>query len=100
MECKFVVGQKVVCVAPACGWRTYCNGDWVKTPGPDEGQICRITEIAIDSGIVGLRLAEFADQRPYDHRCFRPLQDRPKEADTDISVFYPLLKTKTLEPVE
>jgi hypothetical protein len=44
-------------------------------------------------------LKEIGGPFNYHHSSFRPLQDRPKEADTDISVFTPLLNAKTLEPV-
>lgn len=56
------------------------------------------------SPCIGIWLAEITNplewtgHEPSFHwRCFRPLNERPKEAETDIGVFYPLLTAKTLE---
>jgi hypothetical protein len=98
MKCTFQVGQKVVCVLPYW-WNLLTNEPAVG--GPKEAEIVTIIglfgAVFNDEQLVMLRLREHIEQ--FDSRGFRPLQDRPKEADTDISVFYPLLKVKEPEAV-
>lgn len=103
MECKFVVGQKVVCISSST-WRAWTGVEW--TPprhGPTKNSICKIIGITTGSfphigEVAMLAFAEFPEER-YVHRSFRPLQDRPKEADTDITIFNPLLKTTITTPL-
>jgi hypothetical protein len=94
MDCKFVVGQKVVCVAD--GWH---SEDRLDPPlcRPVKGNIYTISRIErLWCGIVMVYLREVAaDGHRWHHTGFRPLEDRPKEADTDISVF-----TKLLDPAK
>jgi hypothetical protein len=99
MECKFVVGQKVVCIHDK--WGVFINPGYVgiAPPPPRIGLIYSIAGIEPDGTMILLQFKEYPLNCGYDHRAFRPLQDRPKEADTDISVFTPLLNAKTLEPV-
>lgn len=89
MHCPFVVNQKVVCVAKA--WFTL-DGDL----GPIQikhGEICTIGAVDIPGEFneVCIRLKEHGTHW-FTASGFRPLHNHPKEADTDISVFYPLLK--------
>lgn len=96
MECKFVVGQKVVCIAD--GWHACALSDGLPTGAPVKDGIYKIRKIEALGGTVMLHLYEIPGHR-WHHTGFRPLQDRPKEADTDIGVFLPALNTKTLEQV-
>lgn len=89
MICKFVVGQRVVCVI--AGW---CRIDGAPVSGgPVEGDVCRITGIfpcenlTYVDPLVGLELA--GHEGTYDHTSFRPLQERPRE--TSVEVFRELL---------
>lgn len=95
MDCKFVVGQKVVCL----------KGPWtlMKGVGPNRlpiaGQIYTIAAMKLVRewrGVI-LNLRELDREAWFDYKGFCPLQDRPKE--TDISVFYPLLNVKERERV-
>lgn len=101
MICKFVIGQRVVCLAKS--WATF--GSAPAPTQPQHGKIYQIAEITADPVPAGngkryspgehgafVRLREFGDTW-FTQSSFRPLQEKPKEADTDISVFYPLLKT-------
>ena len=103
MECPFVVGQRVVCINK--NWRThYLGRDGVSRAvnvyavAPQQGQIVKITALHDRAPcghpypMVVLDLAEFPGER-YIHTGFRPLQERPREADTDIGVFTPLLNS-------
>lgn len=98
MECKFVVGQKVVCVADA--WFSLVGG-YTPPRTPIKDQTYTVERIVTDDGHVLLYLREMMeDDCRWHHIGFRPLQEGPKEADTDISVFTPLLNTtKTPELV-
>lgn len=95
MECPFVVGQKVVCIAHGwvCG---HCGGSC--GPNPQKDQIYTIADMIRKSEMVLLRFKEFPLDG-YEWAGFRPLQERPKEADTDISVFYPLQNVRERERV-
>lgn len=95
MICNFTVGQKVVSI-----YHEWSN-IWISTSGerrlldsrfvaPAYGEVVKIKSIhALPSGDVVLLLHEYEGH--WDYQGFRPLQDRPSEADTDISVFYPAL---------
>lgn len=98
MQCKFVVGQKVVCVHGG-EWWGHVAGQLApqRANGPSRGDICKIKAIEPYGGYVWLQFAEHPSRVWYDQKCFRPLQDRP--AETDISVFTKLLDSKKLEPV-
>ena len=90
MECKFEVGQRVVCIATVawCKRTPTPFGEVTHlAPGPGMGDIVKIKSIVpcpLYRGHVGLQFVEWPE-RHYRHEFFRPLQDRPKEADTDIS---------------
>ncbi|MGE0023966.1 MAG: hypothetical protein AB7S70_10090 [Hyphomicrobium sp.] len=94
MECKFVVGQKVVCIAVD-------EGKWIladtRQPSPHipkHGVVYKVTGIIPSSnhcGVPLISLAEFPPNHFFQHNMFRPLLDRPKEADTDISIFRKIL---------
>ena len=96
MKCTFVVGQKVVCVAHGFYSVSECRppAQW-----PRLDAIYTITAIGcsplVDCEVV-VMLKEITDGHWFGYTGFRPLQDRPKEADTDISIFAPLLNTKEL----
>lgn len=102
MNCPFVVGQKVVCITDE--WRCPPNENI-----PRKDCIYTIREIMANDKRVGLRLKEIINQPrawidadgleegAFCASYFRPLQDRPKEAQTDISVFTPLLTAKETE---
>ena len=105
MECKFEVGQKVVCIAEK-PW----NNGFVIVPGPTKGDIVTITYVGTNPKYswIGIGLKEFpiADQpgdafgerRIFNAGCFRPLNERPTE--TSIEVFQKLLTpNKQLERV-
>lgn len=96
MKCAFVVGQKVVCVEKY--WRSPTG----ELPDmlPVKGVIYTVRELKA-CGIMTIGIALRLRELPWWH-CrsgFRPLQDRPKEADTDISIFHPLLNVKQKEDV-
>jgi hypothetical protein len=103
MECKFVVKQKVVYVGPGDGKGVAAIG-CVEKDSPalllTEGDIYTIVQIVAEDGLVLLVRRERPTYCGYDHLFFRPLQDRPKEADTDISVFKPLLNVRVVEGVD
>jgi hypothetical protein len=99
MECKFVVGQKVVAIADR--WAVFNPEGREGLPGfPVKGEIYTVAAIILEFGLPLLRLKELHPCDRFHHTGFRPLQDRPKEADTDISVFYPALNVKKLEPAQ
>lgn len=89
MICPFVVGQHVVCVN---------EGGWARLPeftlheGPTKDQVLKIKSLFPFGLGIGLGFQQFPGGY-FHHAYFRPLQDRPKEADTDISCFAPLLVT-------
>ena len=94
MECTFQVEQKVICVKNMWFIEGPHYGDFYP---PAKGVIYTVravgvpTELGIPVAFVCLRLKELPEKNWYKAGGFRPLQDRPKEADTDISVFYPSL---------
>jgi hypothetical protein len=94
MECPFIVGQKVACLEDE--WVDYWTGVDIPRPlCPAKGGVYRIMTIRECSWGIVLGLKEFQGiNDEFDHRAFRPLQDRPKEADTDISVFGPIVREK------
>lgn len=97
MECKFVVGQKVVCI----GGPWLCV-EWDSPPPPflpKRGEVYSIIAISARFGGIYLTFKEIIGDHNFNHTGFRPLQERPKEADTDISVFSPLLNVRETEPV-
>lgn len=91
MECKFEAGQRAVCVNPNPHWVSLGSGEEVA--GPAMNQIVRIREVKKVTGhnyeIIGLNFAEFQENGYFDHRFFRPLNERPNE--TTIEVFKKLL---------
>lgn len=100
MECKLVVDQKAICidVAKACHtlWQALLAGNGAIA----EGKIYAVESLG-PCGSCGHILVKLKGvESHWHHTGFRPLQDRPKEADTDISVFLPALNVKKLEPVE
>lgn len=97
MQCPFVVGQKVVSLWGE--WTDFRTGLIKFPPGvPALGQVCQIIAIQPSSvmqnglEIIVLFLKEFGTAKNFGSFGFRPLQERPKEDATDISVFAPLLK--------
>jgi hypothetical protein len=84
MECKFTVGQKVVCI-----------GETSHQKGPRRGREYEIEELCprrFASGRVGIYLGlKGFDSKIYLHRLFRPAQ----EHTTNISVF-----TGVVEPAD
>lgn len=100
MDCDFVVDQKVIAVAKK--WHiVFGDGPLVIKAG----NIYTVRGIGIRYEIdrVCITVKEHGPNDWFTASGFRPLQDRPKEADTDISIFSPLLKTPEkvpeLEPV-
>lgn len=96
MECKFTVGQKVVCI-DAKRDRSG-GGGYVELV---EGNIYRVREVLICDNEVCVRLQEilerahylydrviFADDLPFLARRFKPLEERK----TDISIFQKMLE--------
>jgi hypothetical protein len=90
MNCKFVVGQKVVCTF---------QGEWGVYPGekitrmPVFGEVCEIVSIEVyhyDPNQVGLKLIGFDPIDVFNHLCFEPVHEKK----TDISIFQEML-TKT-----
>jgi hypothetical protein len=80
MECKFVVGQKVVCIKRATIGR---GRDWLRV-----GREYEITALVPHKRGIYLQLMGKPDSF-YRHLLFRPAQ----EHRTDLSMF-----TRTLEP--
>lgn len=82
MECKFVVGQDVICI----------RDDWEDKPDsyPRKGNVYRI--IGIDTGPqrttgkidIGLRFVEFPYQNIWHHENFRPVQEKLTERGMEI----------------
>ena len=95
MQCKFAVGQKVVC-QPFEPWH-FVNGPSIPALLPMTGKIYTIASIKPYGCDVYLCFEEFPNWIGYDHRQFRALRQRPQLAQTDISVFSPLLRAKELE---
>lgn len=101
MECKFTVGQKVTPTTDK--WCVFLYGppNSAFTGAPKVGDILEISEIFLEAGHPMLRFTKYVGvDVAVDYRCFRPLQNRPKEADTDVSVFYPLLNIRVVEGVD
>lgn len=89
MECKFVVGQDVVCSEPGA-WT--CDNDDVDVNSvehPVFGNVYKVAHIYVSArnGNIYLRLEGFIAN--YNHRCFRPA---PK---TDISWAHEILRRVT-----
>lgn len=80
MECRFEVGQRVVCVTH--GWEELRDDD--SDHGPAHGEVCEIASIEVDFAGVWLVLAGY--EPSYHHAGFRPL------IEPDISVFTCLLE--------
>jgi hypothetical protein len=87
MKCKFVVGQKVVCVF---------SGDWGTYPGeritrmPKFGEVCEVVAIEpclFEDATVGVKLLGFDQRDVFNHLCFEPVQEKK----TDISIFTEML---------
>lgn len=82
MDCKFQVGQRVVCVH---------EGRWFhwSTPsvGPKRGDICTIARITPLDSDTYLWFSDSFPGAAFQHRGFRPLVERK----TDISVFQRIL---------
>lgn len=78
MDCKFVVGQKVVCVHEG-PWCHYLLGE---SGGPARDEVCEIVGIRADWDAVYLDLRSY-DENVYHYRYFRP--------STDISIFTAIL---------
>lgn len=98
MECPFVVGQKVVCIAD--GWAPgSCTDAWPPLL-PVKGQIYTVARLGSVLDLIMVGFKELSRRHQFHWIGFRPLQERPKEADTDISVFTPALEVKTVETAE
>jgi hypothetical protein len=105
MICPFVVRQKVVCITDLSGHALgFFLNYGVVLSIPRVNDVVTIRTIMPSTcpcgkcpEEIGLLLDEHHNtevlgmEPVFVWRCFRPLQDRPKEADTDISVFYPML---------
>lgn len=91
MECKFHVGQKVVCVDGVWKCAMDPSGNRAPTPGrvPVANEVLEITRIEEHFGVPLLGFAEILNL--WDHRCFRPVVERK----TDISIFKAMLTPKT-----
>ena len=90
MECKFTVGQDVVCINDK-GWQDR-HGRKPKHRVPRLNEICRITEIhpADDTVYLSLRGFEIPGVcQIFVHVAFRPL--RKKKKKTDIGTFTEIL---------
>ena len=86
MECKFVVGQKVVCINDD----EKAFGKRVSLDGLTKGEIYTITEIySNQKGLIGLVLQEIlrSKREGYRFERFAPV----KEKKTDISTFTEIL---------
>ena len=81
MDCKFVVGQKVVCVT---------NEDWFNiiernhTVGPKSGDVCTITLIAERYSQIVLQFKEWPSNNGYTYKAFRALEDRRSERGMEV----------------
>ena len=90
MKCKFVPGQKVVCVINR-EWIAY-EGRIPNIPLPKRGDIVTVKKLHTDVAEkieVGISLKEYPDHIHFAHYDFRPLNEKPKE--TSIEVFKKLL---------
>jgi hypothetical protein len=113
MDCKFVVGQKVVCIDDQVGTNEPMASSYNPLDGLTVGQVYTIRWIGMYKGFylkefVGVRVVEIKrDVDPSEgvECCFRASRFKPLEKKkTDISVFKKLLvsskKKKVLEEVE
>jgi hypothetical protein len=107
MKCTFQVGQKVVCIKDNWRCMLYDPATRIRmemtppSPSPKRGEIYTIASIEAPDWAteVFVTLKEMSASGFFTASCFRPLQDRPKEADTDISVFTRLLNVREKEDV-
>lgn len=86
MDCKFVVGQKVVCIFSG-EWDDVDDDD---SPIPKEGEVYEISAIDTHPNYpnnIGLQLASFNPDDRWNHVCFAPVQEKK----TDISIFQEML---------
>jgi hypothetical protein len=102
MECKFVVGQKVVCIDDGEWFDT--DGNLETTPKPQVGSVYTISNILLVDrdrvfvpkswSSVFIALKEFQPTHEmYDHTSFKPVD----EHKTDISIFQKLLTPASKE---
>lgn len=86
MECKFEVGQKVVCIDD--DWTHWMLPSSVEINLPVKGNIYTITEVGPASlvGGVGIRLAESHPVVWYSYLCFAPVQENKGEQRTQKGV--------------
>ena len=89
MECRFEIGQRVVCVEEADTPNSIAVrilALFRRSRHPRAGSIYAIEHIVARAGVVWLCLRDVPHWM-YPHDAFRPLDER----DTDISVFTSLL---------
>ena len=101
MKCNFVVGQRVVCI------ETWCDIPGVPVL-PVRGGIYKIRNIIARAEDIGLMFSELINpsqawrdgygEAAFNVEYFRPLQDRPRETDTDIGIFNQILVDASLYP--
>ena len=92
MKCKFVVGQKVVCIKEL-RWRTSWEGITEEMPMIKVGNVYTIKNIKPARIIhVLLELQEIGGDNWFEYTVFKPLDERK----TDISVFTRMLKQKEM----
>ena len=85
MECKFHVGQKVVCVDDDWEFASFVPDDQKE---PKAGPVYTVTEVIVFQGIAYIWLEGFALY--YEADAFRPVVERK----TDISIFKAMLTPK------
>lgn len=95
MKCKFVVGQKVVCIKELTFKCAAGNKLITEAASPVKiGHIYTIVEIDVDTfdSRIVLRFAELPGDEWFQFNAFKPLEERK----TDISVFTRMLKQKEM----
>lgn len=100
MRCPFVAEQHVVCIMENwVSWTRLDSGVWVPgsvtQPAPANNQVVKIRviellETVVLNGEAPVMLHLYGFPGRWQADGFRPLQDRPSEADTDISQFLDL----------
>jgi hypothetical protein len=87
MECKFVVGQQVVCTKKELWYSDVAQKYYPPGIGPQFNEIVTIKEIDLDSLRGNIYLFVSGHRGSFNHIHFKPV-DHPK---TDISIFNKLL---------
>ena len=91
MDCKFTVGQKVVCIND--NWDTAANKPPCDTgPNPIKGDVCTISLFHEYLKWVFIGLKEHSEWIVFNPDHFKPLEEK----EIDISIFTKMLKPRSV----